>query len=191
MNTFFKYSLWVLMIFLNSLIYASNSPEWEIVPSQSEITFTGTQNGAPVTGRFKKFTGQIFVDPVNYKASSIHMTIDMNSISAPFEDIVTTLASPDWFNVKLFPNAEFKATKFNKLNDKTYETDGTLTIRDKSAPVTLKFVVDQISKDQALVEGSTTVKRSVFGVGQGEWASTDEIQDDVIIRFKISAIRKK
>lgn len=68
MNTFFKYSLWVLMIFLNSLIYASNSPEWEIVPSQSEITFTGTQNGAPVTGRFKKFTGQIFVDPVNYKA---------------------------------------------------------------------------------------------------------------------------
>lgn len=191
MNTFFKYSLWVLMIFLNSLIYASNSPEWEIVPSQSEITFTGIQNGAPVTGRFKKFTGQIFVDPANYKASSIHMTIDMNSISAPFEDIVTTLASPDWFNVKLFPNAEFKATKFNKLDDKTYETDGTLTIRDKSAPVTLKFVVDQISKDQALVEGSTTVKRSVFGVGQGEWASTDEIQDDVIIRFKISAIRKK
>lgn len=186
-----KYSLWVLMIFLSSLIYASNSPEWEIVPSQSEITFTGTQNGAPVTGRFKKFTGQIFVDPVNYKASSIHMTIDMNSISAPFEDIATTLASPDWFNVKVFPNAEFKATKFNKLDDKTYETDGTLTIRDKSAPVTLKFVVDQISKDQALVEGSTTVKRSVFGVGQGEWASTDEIQDDVIIRFKISAIRKK
>lgn len=191
MNTFFKYPLWVLMIFLSSLIYASNSPEWEIVPSQSEITFTGTQNGAPVTGRFKKFTGQIFVDPVDYKASSIHMTIDMNSISAPFEDITTTLASPDWFNVKVFPNAEFKATKFNKLDDNTYETDGTLTIRDKSAPVTLKFVVDQISKDQALVEGNTTVKRSVFGVGQGEWASTDEIQDDVIIRFKISAIRKK
>ncbi|TIE18035.1 polyisoprenoid-binding protein, partial [Legionella pneumophila] len=30
-----------------------------------------------------------------------------------------------------------------------------------------------------------------FGVGQGEWASTDEIQDEVIVRFKITATRKK
>lgn len=77
------------------------------------------------------------------------------------------------------------------MDDKTYEAEGILTIRDKSAPVTLKFVVDQISNDQALVEGSTTIKRSTFGVGQGEWASTDEIQDEVIVRFKITATRKK
>ncbi len=186
-----KYSLWVLSFFVSTFIYASNLPEWEIVSAQSEITFTGTQNGAPVTGRFKTFTGQIFADPSNYKAGSIHITIDMNSIAAPFEDIVTTLASPDWFNVKAFPNAEFKATKFNQLDDKTYEAEGILTVRDKSAPVTLKFVVEQISKDQALVEGGSTIKRSTFGVGQGEWASTDEIQDEVIVRFKISATLKK
>ncbi|HAU1296015.1 TPA: YceI family protein [Legionella pneumophila] len=191
MNIYFKCPFWVLIFFMSTFIHAGNLPEWEIIPAQSEITFTGTQNGAPVTGRFKAFTGQIFADPSNYKAGSIHITIDMNSIAAPFEDIVTTLASPDWFNVKAFPNAEFKATKFNQLDDKTYEAEGTLTVRDKSAPVTLKFVVEQVSNDQALVEGSTTIKRSTFGVGQGEWASTDEIQDEVIVRFKISAIRKK
>ncbi|HEI6765586.1 TPA: YceI family protein [Legionella pneumophila] len=191
MNVYIKSSLWVLIFFVNTLIYASKLPEWEIVPAQSEITFTGTQNGAPVTGRFKKFTGQIFADPSNYKTGSIDITIDMNSIAAPFDDIVTTLASPDWFNVKAFPNAEFKASKFNQLDDKTYEAEGILTIRDKSAPVTLKFVVDQISNDQALVEGSSTIKRSTFRVGQGEWESTDEIQNEVIVRFKITATRKK
>lgn len=93
MNVYIKSSLWVLIFFVNTLTYASKLPEWEIVPAQSEITFTGTQNGAPVTGRFKKFTGQIFADPSNYKTGSIDITIDMNSIAAPFEDIVTTLAS--------------------------------------------------------------------------------------------------
>ncbi|KGP62673.1 hypothetical protein EP47_02465 [Legionella norrlandica] len=191
MNKFFKSSLCLLMLLMSSLIYANNLQEWEIIPSQSELTFTGTQNGAPVTGRFKKFTGQIFADSANYKASSIHIIIDMNSISTPFQDIATTLASSDWFDVKVFPKAEFKASQFNKVDDKTYEAQGTLTIRDKTSPVTLKFKVDQTSKDQAVVEGSTIVNRSVFGVGQGEWASTDEIQDEVTVRFKVTAVRKK
>ncbi|WP_269570334.1 YceI family protein [Legionella tunisiensis] len=94
------------------------------------------------------------------------------------------------FNVQMFPKAEFKATEFNKTGDKTYQAIGTLTIRDKSAPVTLTFTAEETSPGMALVQGSTTLKRSTFGVGQGDWASTDEIKDDVKVDFKLVAKKK-
>lgn len=190
MSLIFKSFTSLLFIVFSSLTMANSLPQWDIIPSESEIKFTGTQNDAPISGVFKKFSGEIFVDPADYKKSTIHILIDMSSISASYADITTTLTSPDWFNVKAFPKAEFKATQFNKIDDKTYEAEGTLTIRDKSAPVTLKFTAEESPKNHALVIGSTTIKRNVFGVGQGEWASTDEIKDDVVVNFKISANRK-
>ena len=38
--------------------------------------------------------------------------------------------------------------------------------------------------------GSTTIKRTAFSVGQGEWSDTNAVKDDVQINFTVSAIRK-
>ncbi|CEG57070.1 YceI family protein [Legionella fallonii] len=184
------YFLFLLMFLGCSITSANTLPEWQINPEQSELSFTATQNEAPFTGMFKNFSGEIFVDPANYKASSIHIVVDMTSLSASYADLVTTLQTPDWFDSKMFPKAEFKATKFNKTGDKTYEAIGSLTIRDKTVPVTLTFTAEESPKGHALVDGHTTIKRTMFGVGQGDWASTNEIKDDVAVHFKIVAIRK-
>lgn len=184
-----NYVLLLLLLLIPILVNASALPEWEIVPADSTLTFTATQNNAPVSGQFKKFTGKIFFDPNNYKDSSTYIIIDMNSLSASYADLTTTLVSADWFDVALFPKAEFRAVQFNKTGEKTYQANGTLTIRNKSVPVTLTFTAE-ISKNKALVEGSTRLKRSNFGVGQGEWSSTNEIKDEVTVNFKVVATRK-
>ncbi|KTC84849.1 putative YceI-like family protein [Legionella brunensis] len=114
----------------------------------------------------------------------------MTSLSSSYSDLKDTLLTTDWFNVQLFPTAEFKATNFNKTGDNSYEANGVLTIRDKSAPVKLIFTAQETSSDTALVVGETTLKRSTFGVGQGEWASTEEIKDEVKVNFKIVAKKK-
>ncbi len=189
MKKLFKWSLGFALI-CNSFLVNAALPEWQIDPKESSLKFTATQNSSPVVGEFKQFRGELFVDPNNYKASSVHIVVDMNSLSASYGELVTTLITPDWFNVKLFPKADFKATDFNKTGDKTYEAKGTLTIKDKSAPVTLTFTAEEASKDKALVQGSTTFKRSAFGVGVGEWSSTSEVKDDVTVNFKIIANRK-
>ena len=54
----------------------------------------------------------------------------------------------------------------------------------------LSFTSSFPSATKGLVEGSTVIKRSAFGVGQGEWASTDQIKDDVTVNFKVSANKK-
>lgn len=187
---FFKKSTAVFLFTILPILANAGLPEWQIVPAESNLTFTATQNGAPVSGEFKKFSGEILVDPADYKTSSIHIVVDMNSLSASYTDLTATLATSDWFNINAFPQADFKATEFNKTGDKTYQANGTLIIRDKSAPVTLTFTAEQNPENHALVEGSTTFKRSTFGVGQGEWASTDEVKDEVTVNFKIVANRK-
>lgn len=183
--------LGALLIAGYSVGNANALPEWQINPAASELSFTATQNGAPFNGVFKRFSGEIFVDPANYKASSIHIVVDMTSVSASYAELATTLLTPDWFDTKVFPKAEFKATQFNKTGDKTYEAIGSLTIRDKTAPVTLTFTAEESPKDHALIDGHTTIKRTTFGVGQGDWSSTNEIKDEVTVHFKVDATRKK
>ncbi|CEK11451.1 YceI family protein [Legionella hackeliae] len=179
-----------LFFTLSSALANAAISEWEIIPNESKLSFTATQNNAPAKGEFKKFSGKILVDPENYKASSIEIIVDMTSLSASYSDLKDTLITSDWFNIKLFPTAEFKSSDFNKTGEKTYEANGTLTIRDKSAPVKLLFTANETSPGMALVEGETTLKRNTFGVGQGEWSSTNEIKDEVKVNFKIVAKKK-
>ncbi|HAT1821728.1 TPA: YceI family protein [Legionella pneumophila] len=178
---------WVVLI---PMVAEAAPPQWMIVPSESQLTFTGTQNGAPVTGEFKTFTGEIFVDPNNLSVGSIDIIVDITSLSTSYADLKETLLTSDWFNPNLFPKAEFKATQFKQTGKNTYEAIGTLTIRDKSASVALTFSAEELAPDKQQVIGSTVIKRSTFGVGQGEWASTDEVKDEVTVKFKVVAVKK-
>ncbi|RUR11129.1 YceI family protein [Legionella sp. km772] len=174
---------------LTSQLYATPA-QWEMIPSESQLGFTATQNDSPISGEFKSFTADLKVDVNDLKNSSIDIIIDMNSLNASYGEVKTTLLTPDWFNVKMFPKAEFKSTDFTKTGDNAYQAKGNLTIRDKTVPVLLTFTASFPSENKGMVEGSTVIKRSAFGVGQGEWASTDEIKDDVTVKFKVSAIKK-
>jgi polyisoprenoid-binding protein YceI len=184
------HSLFFLALTTCSIAHADSLPQWSIVPEQSSISFTATQNGAPVTGSFKSFTGSITADPAKYQDSSIDIVVQTDSLSVSYAELATTLITPEWFNVKAFPKAEFKATKFNKINDNTYQAVGDLTIKDKTVPTTLTFTAVESPKNHWIVDGHTTIKRSAFGVGAGEWSSTDVIKDDVNINFKITVIPK-
>lgn len=177
------------LLFLTSKAVAS-VPQWQIVPNNSSLTFTATQNNAPVTGQFKTFTGEIYFDPTQLNASHVRMVIDMNSVSTSYKDLTETLVTTDWFNVKLFPQAVFTAKQFTKINGNNYQATGDLTIRDKTIPTTLQFTLDEYSTNNAHVKGTAQLKRLDFGVGQGEWKSTDEVKNEVQINFNLSAARK-
>lgn len=175
-----------LLLLISSTLYAA-PPHWEIVPNESSITFTATQNNSPVAGQFKDFNGNINFDPTQLTASSIEISVDMASVSTSYKDIANTLKTSDWFDIKFFPKAIFKATHFTKTGDNTYLANGTLTIRDKTVPTVLNFTLEEYTQTKARATGSTLLKRTVFGIGQGEWFKTNEIKDDVKVDFTISA----
>lgn len=180
----------LLLALLLPITAEALAPQWRILPKESELTFTGVQNGAPLKGEFKSFTAKIFFDPDALSGSSIDVVIDMNSLALSYAEAKTTLLSADWFNVKLFPKAEFKATQWKRAGDNSFQALGTLKIRDKIVPVTLNFKTEKLSDNKGMVTGNAIIKRTAFGVGQGDWASTEEVKDEVTINFKVVALTK-
>lgn len=171
------------------LANAQSIPAWKILPNESKVSFTGTQNGAPLTGEFKKYTGEIKFDPNQLNASKANIIVEMNSINTSFIDVTNTLKSAEWFDVKKFPQASFNSKKFTQLNPNNFKVDGDLTIRDKTFPVSLIFTSEEISNTKIKIKGNFSLKRSQFGVGQGEWAATDVVKDEVQINFLITAAK--
>lgn len=185
--------IFICIYFLFTLLLTtttSAAPALKIVPEQSTIKFTAIQNDAPVSGEFKIFTGEINFDPADLQTSHVRIIVDLNSVTTSYQQVADTLKTAEWFNVKDFPQAIFTANQFNKISNNNYQTIGTLTLRNKSLPVTLDFVLDEYSKTKASVKGSVTLKRTAFGVGQGEWAKTDQIRDDVKVEFILAAIKE-
>lgn len=180
-----KYSL-LLLLFV-PLIHFAAVPQWKMDPSKSTITFTATQNNAPVSGKFNRFTGDIHFDRAQLNASNVRIVIDMNSVSAAYRELTDTLLSADWFNIKIFPQATFQTVKMIQLTNNTFEAEGTLTIRDKSVPTKLTFTLEEYNPTQARVKGKALLKRTQFGIGQGEWSSTKEVKDDVLVEFTVVA----
>ena len=163
---------------------------WQIVPDESSITFTASQNNAPVMGEFKKFEGNINFDPNQLDKSNVRIIIDTSSVSTSDPDISGTLKTADWLNAKVFPQAIFTANNFTKTGNSAYQANGTLTIRDKSLPVKVLFILDKYTPTNAHAKGMVVLKRDDFGVGQGDWSSTDVVKNEVQVNFKISAINQ-
>lgn len=178
----------VLLAWFPVTIFAA-ATDWKIIPERSQLNFIAYQNGAPVSGRFEKFSGQIHFDPDQLAASKVKIIVDINSIATDYEDLTTTLETADWFNMKVFPEAVFESSAFTKIGDKQFQAKGTLKIRDQSQPLTLTFIFEQPTADTALARGTTVLKRTAFGVGQGEWSSVNEVQDDVKVNFKVNAVK--
>jgi polyisoprenoid-binding protein YceI len=183
MNNFFK------MILICSTIFGSfafaQAPQWQIIRDDSTISFTGTQNNAPVTGEFKSFDAKIHFDEKNLKESHVSFTVDMNSIKGSFAELASMLKASDWFDTSSFPTARFTSTTFTHQEGNQYQVLGELEIRDKKAPITLFITVDQNTPTTLLVKGETTIKRTIFGVGQGDWSDTKEVKDDVKVNFNL------
>ena len=185
----FIHKLLLLPLALTSSAYAS-APSWQISPKASSLTFIATQNGAPVNGTFSDFTGEIHFDPKQLKDSDIKIVVNLNAISGPYDELSDTLKSADWFNVAAYPKAIYQSKEITQTGDKTYQAKGTLTLRDKTLPVVIQFKQAVYSATMATMEGTTIIKRTQFGVGQGEWADTKTVADEVQLKFTVMAVRK-
>lgn len=182
--------IFALLLILSPWISLAAVPKWQIVPNESSIKFTATQNDAPVTGEFKSFTGEINASPDQLSESNVKIIVDLASLADPYNQLKDTLKGKDWFNVDVFPKAIFTSNNFVKTGDKQYQAKGMLTIRDKTVPITFTFTIEEYTQTKGRIKGSVTIKRTDFGVGQGEWSDTKTVKDNVVVDFIITAVKQ-
>ncbi len=158
--------------------------EQVLVPEQSEIVFVGQQMGVPAEGKFQKFAVDAALDPAGLDKSRARVVIDMNSVALPASDLTTEIKRKRWFDADHFPDATFESKRFWTSGDGRHEVGGTLTLkgvsRDITAPLTLKTEGSDL-----VAEGQFEVKRLDFNVGDGPWADTDTVANEVQIKFKL------
>lgn len=161
---------------------------WKIDPA-STLSFTGKQADAEFTGRFTKFLPVVEFDSAKPQDAHITVTVDMASATIDDRDKQDSLPTEDWFNSAKFPTATFTSTAVKASGSSTYTADGNLTLLGTTKPVQLEFTFLPNSKG-ATVDGTTTINRKDFNVGQGEWKSDEWIAYPVAVKFHLIATKE-
>lgn len=178
----------VCAVVMTTGLSAQAADQWDVVADESAVAFTGTQLGAEFTGVFEAFTADIVFSPDDLAGSSVEVLIDIASANTQNADRDSQIVAPDWFDAEQWPTAKFVTKSFTEISSGKYEAVADLTIRDVTREVVLPFDL-VITDGAAEAVGSVTIKRTDFGVGQGQWSDTSQVGDDVTITVTINATK--
>lgn len=157
----------------------------QLVAAQSEVAFTSRQMGVPVDGRFRRFEAQVQFDPKKPETARIALKVDLASITMGAPESEAEVVKPEWFNTAKFPQATFTSTAVKALGGNRYEVAGQFALkgitRDIVVPVTLAA-----AGANTVATGGFTLKRLEHRIGEGEWADTSMVANDVAVKFKLT-----
>src|SRR5919106_293496 len=135
MRAFCRYAVLCLAFTLPGV--ASAQDQGWALEDGSAIRFTAFQRGAPVEGRFERFTADIVFDPDDLQGSRIDVEIDTASVATGHKDRDATVRGPDLFDVERWPSARFASHQLTHLGGDAYEAQGQLTVQDVQKDVVL------------------------------------------------------
>ena len=155
-----------------------------LVPAQSKIGFAFKQMNVPVDGSFKRFDAKVDFDLAKPEKTQATITVDLTSIDVGSPDGNKTTQGKDWFNTASTPKATFVASSVKAAGGGKFEAKGKLTIKGVSKDVTATLTAKQDGANLD-VEGSFPMQRLQYKIGDGEWADTGTVADEVTVKFKL------
>ncbi len=158
-------------------------PAYSAVVAQSTLTYIFSQAGADNQGRFNSFA--VSFDPA---AGRLDVVIDMRSLDTGDQQRNATLAGKDFFDVARYPQSRFTASRIERTAT-GYAAIGSLTLRGVTRTVTIPLTWRTAMAQGHSVghlSGTMVLKRLDFGVGQGQWQSTEWVGNDVTVRYAVT-----
>jgi len=156
---------------------------YSAVAAQSSLTYAFTQAGADNQGRFKTFTASF--DPATGR---LDVVVDMRSFDTGDQQRNGILGGKDFFDVAQYPQSRFSASRIERTAT-GYQAIGSLTLRGVTRNVAIPFTWRTATvqgHSVGYLSGQMTLKRLDFGVGQGQWQSTEWVGDDVTVRYSLT-----
>lgn len=163
---------------------------YSVDPAKSSLEFSFVQAGAQNKGKFTKFPVALDASADGATATRLDVTVEMTTFDTDDKERNDTLRGPDLFDVAKFPQAHFIATQITKTAT-GFDAVGKLTLRgvtrDQHVAFTLRTTKEQ-GHSVAYLAGKATVHRLDFGVGQGEWKSTEWVGNDVTVSYSVRLV---
>ena len=161
----------------------------QVQPDKSAINFTYKQMGVAVDGQFRKFTSQLNFDPAKPTAAKATFEVELASVDTGAPEGDQEVAGKPWFNTRAFPTARFVSGTVKPLGGNKVEVAGQLTIKGKTQDVVVPATFTP-QGNSGVFDGSFTIRRADFSIGEGSWAKFDIVANDVLIKFRITANSK-
>lgn len=158
----------------------------QVQADKSAIQFRYQQMGVAMDGQFKRFKSTLAFDTAKPTSAKASIEVDLASIDTG-TDADQEAGTKTWFNTQAFPTARFVSGAVKTIAPNRYEITGTLTIKGQTKPVTVPVTFTQSGKT-GVFEGSLTIRRGDFSIGEGAWAKFDVVANDVTIKFRITSL---
>jgi polyisoprenoid-binding protein YceI len=151
--------------------------------SAGTLLFSATQAGAKFTGAFRKLQVKLDFDPASPSKGSLDVTVETSSIDTQDAERDEILKGRDFFWTEKYPQAVFHAERFEP-DGAAFRAVGELSIRGAKKPAIVRFTLAPAA-GVAVMKGTAALHRLDFGLGQGDWASTEWVGDEVEVRFEL------
>jgi len=184
----------IIALFALVTAAASLSAEtYTIDPVHSSVGFSLRHLVSKFTSSFTKVSGTINYDAAKPEASTVDATVAIDSVATSNEKRDAHLKSPDFFDTAKFPTATFKSKSWKKTGENTFDVTGDLTIKGVTKEIVLKTTLVGSGPGMGGAtltgwEGTTTLKRTDFGVGLEKFLPM--LGDDVTVTVGIEAGHK-
>ena len=156
-----------------------------LLVEKSEIRFVSKQLGVNVEGRFRKWKANVVFLPTDLAKSKAEFEIDLASIDLASDESETEIKSAQWFDTAKFPIARFSSTSIRNVGTDAFEVAGKLTLKGITKDIVVPIAFKKDASGNRVAEGSFPLKRMDYKVGEGVWADTETVANDVVVRIRM------
>ncbi|HVD97883.1 MAG TPA: YceI family protein [Cytophagaceae bacterium] len=161
----------LIFILLNVFALSSFAQTRKITPDNI-VSFKIKNAGIKVDGSFSGLQGTIVFDPKNLAQSSFDVSIKSATVNTGIEARDTHLKKEEYFNAVNYPTINFRSKKI-EMTSSGFVTTGTLSIKGKTKEIKIPFTFSE-NNGEGIFNGSFTINRLDFGVGESSWILSDE-----------------
>ena len=151
--------------------------------AHSEINFVADSRMLSAHGFFGKWDASVALDPQNWEASTVAITIDASSINTRVEMRDNHLRSPDFLDVANHPTITFKSASIRKTGENKVDITGDLTMRGNTTRIVVPATLVFYEGVQGRFRGGFTLNRKDFGVAYD--SSVNPIENEVQVQWDI------
>ena len=119
--------------------------------------------------------------PNTSRGGIFDVVVDITSVNSDSADRDQGMLGSEWFNTEKFPQARFISTGFYETGAGAFEATGRLTIKGISQDIGLPFAW-RGNTHGARLKGQTSLQRTDYKIGIGEW------ETDPIIGFEVEIV---
>jgi polyisoprenoid-binding protein YceI len=141
---------------------AAGTVRYRIQPELTELRFKATSRLMDADGTFRRFAGEVTVDPKDARTARVTLTIEAASIDTGIRLRDNHLRSAEFLDVERYPSITFESVRVDPA-DRRATVVGRLTIHGVTRQLTVPIEVE-LAETTLLARGELALRRSDFGI---------------------------